>query len=108
MFYLDSDSASDEVSIFTDTLMCIYLASEGTVSVFFLKVGQTNLINKKKSLSPAGLEFPVSVPKKLYLTKENLKAVLGHDSHIRKTPSTLSRGSAQTSGGRGPGKSMEQ
>ncbi|XP_072232099.1 inactive ubiquitin carboxyl-terminal hydrolase 53 [Leuresthes tenuis] len=48
-----------------------------------------------------GLEFPVSVPKKLDLTKENLKAVLGHDSHIRKTPSTLSRGSAQTSGGRG-------
>ncbi|KAM6909292.1 inactive ubiquitin carboxyl-terminal hydrolase 53 isoform 2-T2 [Xenentodon cancila] len=49
-----------------------------------------------------GSESPVSVPKKLELTKENLKAVLGHDSHKQKTPSTLSRSSAQASGGRGP------
>ncbi|CAG5929282.1 unnamed protein product [Menidia menidia] len=51
-----------------------------------------------------GFESPVSVPRKLDLTTENLKAVLGNDSLKKKTPSTLSRGSAQTSGGRGAGK----
>ncbi|XP_041841739.1 inactive ubiquitin carboxyl-terminal hydrolase 53 [Melanotaenia boesemani] len=50
-----------------------------------------------------GFESPVPVPKKLDLTKENLKTLLGHDA-LKKTHSTLSRGSAQTSGGRGPGK----
>ncbi|XP_008284260.1 inactive ubiquitin carboxyl-terminal hydrolase 53 [Stegastes partitus] len=49
-----------------------------------------------------GFESPVSAPKKLDLTRENLNALLGHDSFKQKTPSTFSRGSAQTSGGRGP------
>ncbi|XP_047455852.1 inactive ubiquitin carboxyl-terminal hydrolase 53 [Mugil cephalus] len=40
--------------------------------------------------------------KKLDLTKENLTTLLGHDSFKQKTPSTFSRGSGQTSGGRGP------
>ncbi|KAM4714376.1 inactive ubiquitin carboxyl-terminal hydrolase 53 [Anableps anableps] len=46
-------------------------------------------------------ESPVPGPKKLELTKENLKAVLDHEPHKKKTTSTLSRGSGQTSGGRG-------
>ncbi|XP_069026364.1 inactive ubiquitin carboxyl-terminal hydrolase 53 isoform X1 [Embiotoca jacksoni] len=48
-----------------------------------------------------GFESPVSAPKKLNLTRENLNALLGQDSFKQKTPSTFSRGSAQTSGGRG-------
>ena len=54
--------------------------------------------------SSAGFESPVLAPKKLDLTRENLNALLGQESFKKKTPSTLSRGSAQTSGGRGPGK----
>ncbi|XP_028284750.1 inactive ubiquitin carboxyl-terminal hydrolase 53 isoform X2 [Parambassis ranga] len=49
-----------------------------------------------------GFESPVSIPKKLDLTRENLTALLGQDTSKQKTPSTFSRGSAQTSGGRGP------
>lgn len=49
-------------------------------------------------------DSPVSGPKKLDLTKENLNALLGQGSFKQKTSSTFSRGSAQTSGGRGPGK----
>lgn len=41
------------------------------------------------------------------LTKENLTALLGPGSFKQKTPSTFSRGSAQTSGGRGSGKEIE-
>lgn len=53
-----------------------------------------------------GFESPVSPPKKLDLTKENLQALLGSASfNKQKTLSTLSKGSAQTSGGRGPVKS---
>ncbi|XP_030578649.1 inactive ubiquitin carboxyl-terminal hydrolase 53 [Archocentrus centrarchus] len=52
-----------------------------------------------------GTESVVSVsPKKLELTKENLNA-LGQDLFKQKTPSTLSRGSTQTSGGRAAVKS---
>ncbi|XP_070849599.1 inactive ubiquitin carboxyl-terminal hydrolase 53 [Chaetodon trifascialis] len=47
-------------------------------------------------------ESPVLAPKKLDLTRENLNALLGQGSFKQKTPSTFSRGSAQTSGGRGP------
>ncbi|XP_017269940.1 inactive ubiquitin carboxyl-terminal hydrolase 53-like isoform X2 [Kryptolebias marmoratus] len=47
----------------------------------------------------------VSLQKKLELTKENLKAVLGHDFHKQKT-STLTKSSAQTSGGRGQAKTV--
>lgn len=43
------------------------------------------------------------MPKKMDLTKENLSALLGAGSFKQKSPSTFSRGSAQTSGGRGPG-----
>ncbi|XP_047242416.1 inactive ubiquitin carboxyl-terminal hydrolase 53 isoform X2 [Girardinichthys multiradiatus] len=46
-----------------------------------------------------GVESPVPVPKRLELTKENLKAVLDHEPHKKKTTSTFSRGSGQTSGG---------
>nr|XP_019950974.1 PREDICTED: inactive ubiquitin carboxyl-terminal hydrolase 53-like [Paralichthys olivaceus] len=49
-----------------------------------------------------GFDSPVSAPKKLDLTRENLNALLGQGSFKQKTPSTLSRGSAQTNGGRGP------
>uniref|UniRef100_A0A3B4WVZ7 Ubiquitin specific peptidase 53 n=1 Tax=Seriola lalandi dorsalis TaxID=1841481 RepID=A0A3B4WVZ7_SERLL len=49
-----------------------------------------------------GLESPVPAPKKLDLTRENLNALLSQDSFKQKTPSSFSRGSAQTSGGRGP------
>lgn len=48
------------------------------------------------------VESPVSAPKKLDLTRENLNALLNQGSFKQKTPSTFSRGSAQTSGGRGP------
>lgn len=48
-----------------------------------------------------GLESPVSAPKKLELTRENLNALLGQDQN-KKSSSSFSRGSAQTSGGRGP------
>lgn len=51
----------------------------------------------------AVLESPASAPKKMDLTKENLSTLLGASSFKQKTPSTFSRGSAQTSGGRGPG-----
>ncbi|XP_031612184.1 inactive ubiquitin carboxyl-terminal hydrolase 53-like isoform X2 [Oreochromis aureus] len=52
-----------------------------------------------------GTESQVSVsPRKLDLTRENLNALLGQDL-FKKTPSTLSRGSTQTSGGRGTVKS---
>lgn len=54
--------------------------------------------------SSAGFEPPVSAPKKMDLTKENLNTLLGQGSFNQKTPSTFSRSSAQTSGGRGPGK----
>ncbi|XP_071333707.1 inactive ubiquitin carboxyl-terminal hydrolase 53 isoform X2 [Trachinotus anak] len=47
-------------------------------------------------------ESSVSAPKKLDLTRENLNALLSQGSFKQKTPSTFSRGSAQTSGGRGP------
>ncbi|XP_034712901.1 inactive ubiquitin carboxyl-terminal hydrolase 53 isoform X2 [Etheostoma cragini] len=49
-----------------------------------------------------GFESPVLSLKKLDLTRENLHAVLGQGSFKEKIPSTFSRGSAQTSGGRGP------
>ncbi|CAK6952785.1 inactive ubiquitin carboxyl-terminal hydrolase 53 [Scomber scombrus] len=49
-----------------------------------------------------GVESQVSAPKKLDLTKENLNALLSQNSFKQKTPSTFSRGSGQTSGGRGP------
>uniref|UniRef100_A0A3Q0RRJ8 Ubiquitin specific peptidase 53 n=1 Tax=Amphilophus citrinellus TaxID=61819 RepID=A0A3Q0RRJ8_AMPCI len=52
--------------------------------------------------NPINGEVQVS-PKKLELTKENLNA-LGQDLFKQKTPSTLSRGSTQTSGGRAAGK----
>ncbi|XP_065806583.1 inactive ubiquitin carboxyl-terminal hydrolase 53 isoform X2 [Labrus bergylta] len=48
-----------------------------------------------------GFESPVIIPKKLDLTRENLNAFLDQDS-LKKSPSTYSRGSAQTGGGRGP------
>ncbi|KAM6960362.1 LOW QUALITY PROTEIN: inactive ubiquitin carboxyl-terminal hydrolase 53 [Tautogolabrus adspersus] len=48
-----------------------------------------------------GFESPVLTPKKLDLTRENLTAFLGQES-VKKTPSTYSRGSAQTGGGRAP------
>uniref|UniRef100_A0A8C4I7P2 Ubiquitin specific peptidase 53 n=1 Tax=Dicentrarchus labrax TaxID=13489 RepID=A0A8C4I7P2_DICLA len=44
---------------------------------------------------------PVLAPKKLDLTKENLNALLGQGSFKQKPTSTFSRGSGQTSGGRG-------
>lgn len=47
-------------------------------------------------------DSPVLAPKKLDLTRENLNALLGQGSFKQKTTSTFSRGSAQTSGGRGP------
>ncbi|KAM4612009.1 inactive ubiquitin carboxyl-terminal hydrolase 53 isoform 2-T2 [Polymixia lowei] len=49
-----------------------------------------------------GPESPLPAPKKLDLTRENLTALLGPGSFKQKTSSTFSRGSAQTSGGRGP------
>lgn len=57
--------------------------------------------------SYSGSESQVSAPKKLDLTKENLNALLSQNASKQKNPSTLSRGSAQTSGGRGPGKGQE-
>ncbi|XP_061524956.1 inactive ubiquitin carboxyl-terminal hydrolase 53 [Phycodurus eques] len=49
-----------------------------------------------------GLTSPLSSPKKLELTKENLNALLGLPATLKpKTPSTFSHNSAHTSGGRG-------
>ncbi|TKS92807.1 Inactive ubiquitin carboxyl-terminal hydrolase 53 [Collichthys lucidus] len=48
------------------------------------------------------VDSPVSAPKKLDLTRENLNSLLNLGSFKQKNSSTLSRGSAQTSGGRGP------
>lgn len=42
--------------------------------------------------------------KKMELTRENINALLGSGSFKQKTLSTFSRGSNQTSGGRGPGR----
>lgn len=56
----------------------------------------------------SGSESPLPVPKKLDLTRENLNALLGQGSLKPKTTSTFSRGSAQTSGGRGPGRREEE
>lgn len=50
------------------------------------------------------LESPVLVAKKMELTKENINALLSSGSFKQKTLSTFSRGSNQTSGGRGPGR----
>ncbi|XP_045077684.1 inactive ubiquitin carboxyl-terminal hydrolase 53-like [Coregonus clupeaformis] len=49
-------------------------------------------------------ESPLPGPKKLDLTRENLNALLGPGSFKQKsqTPSTFTKGSGQTSGGRGP------
>uniref|UniRef100_A0AAY4DT68 USP domain-containing protein n=1 Tax=Denticeps clupeoides TaxID=299321 RepID=A0AAY4DT68_9TELE len=48
-------------------------------------------------------ETPLVAPKKLELTKENLNALSGQGTLKQKTPASLfSRGSNQTSGGRGP------
>lgn len=52
----------------------------------------------------AVLESPVLAPKKMELTRENINALLGSGSFKEKSSSTFSRGSTQTSGGRGPGK----
>lgn len=52
----------------------------------------------------AVLESPVLVAKKMELTRENINALLGSGSFKQKSSSTFSRGSTQTSGGRGPGK----
>lgn len=52
----------------------------------------------------AVLETPVLLPKKMELTRENINALLSSGSFKEKTSSTFSRGSTQTSGGRGPGK----
>lgn len=49
-----------------------------------------------------GVESPVVAHKKLDLTRENLNALLGQGSFKQKTPSTLSRGSVQPTGERGP------
>ncbi|KAM3857402.1 inactive ubiquitin carboxyl-terminal hydrolase 53 [Diretmus argenteus] len=49
-----------------------------------------------------GSESPLPAPKQLDLTRENLNTLLGQGSFKQKAPSTLSRGSTQTSGGRGP------
>lgn len=48
---------------------------------------------------------PLPGPKKLDLTRENLNALLGPSSFKpnSQTPSTFTRGSGQTGGGRGPG-----
>ncbi|XP_034020578.1 inactive ubiquitin carboxyl-terminal hydrolase 53 [Thalassophryne amazonica] len=48
------------------------------------------------------VESPVSVLKNLELKKENLSTLLGQGSFKRKTPSTLSRSSGQSSSGRVP------
>uniref|UniRef100_A0A673AI71 Inactive ubiquitin carboxyl-terminal hydrolase 53-like n=1 Tax=Sphaeramia orbicularis TaxID=375764 RepID=A0A673AI71_9TELE len=59
-------------------------------------------------LLSVGFESPVSAPKKLDLTKENLQALFSSASfNKQKTVSTLSKGSAQTTGGRGPGKGQK-
>ncbi|XP_077399790.1 ubiquitin carboxyl-terminal hydrolase 53 [Vanacampus margaritifer] len=60
--------------------------------------------NQYKNLENGeGVTSPLPSPKKLELTKENLNALLGLKSSLnQKTPSTFSRGSAHTSGGRGP------
>lgn len=42
------------------------------------------------------------------LTRENINVLLGSGSFKEKTSSTFSRGSTQTSGGRGPGKRKER
>lgn len=42
------------------------------------------------------------------LTRENINALLGPGSFKEKTSSSLSRGSTQTSGGRGPGKRKKE
>lgn len=46
--------------------------------------------------------------KKMELTRENINALLGPGSFKEKTSSTFSRGSTQTSGGRGPGKGKKE
>ncbi|XP_034532536.1 inactive ubiquitin carboxyl-terminal hydrolase 53 isoform X2 [Notolabrus celidotus] len=49
-----------------------------------------------------GFDSPVITPKKLDLTRENLNAFLEQGSFKQQSPSNFSRGSAQTSAGRGP------
>ncbi|XP_040037904.2 ubiquitin carboxyl-terminal hydrolase 53 [Gasterosteus aculeatus] len=49
-----------------------------------------------------GFESPVVAVKKLDLTRENLNTLLGQIPLKKKTPSTLSKGSGQTGGERGP------
>lgn len=56
----------------------------------------------KAPVNGEGSESPLPAPKKLDLTRENLNALLGQGSFKQKAPSTFSRGSGQTSGGRGP------
>lgn len=58
--------------------------------------------------SSADLESPVLVPKKMELTRENINALLSSSSFKEKTSSTFSRGSTQTSGGRGQGKRQKE
>uniref|UniRef100_A0A671YVU6 Ubiquitin specific peptidase 53 n=1 Tax=Sparus aurata TaxID=8175 RepID=A0A671YVU6_SPAAU len=57
--------------------------------------------NSSQSNHKAPVNGEVQAPKKLDLTKENLNTLLGQGSFKQKTSSTFSRGSAQTSGGRG-------
>lgn len=54
--------------------------------------------------SSADLESPVLMPKKMELTRENINALLASGSFKEKPSSAFSRGSTQTSGGRGQGK----
>ncbi|XP_029932036.1 inactive ubiquitin carboxyl-terminal hydrolase 53 isoform X2 [Myripristis murdjan] len=56
----------------------------------------------KTPVNGEGSESPPLAPNKLDLTRENLNTLLGQGSFKQKAPSTLSRSSAQTSGGRGP------
>ncbi|XP_029382333.1 inactive ubiquitin carboxyl-terminal hydrolase 53 isoform X2 [Echeneis naucrates] len=58
--------------------------------------------SRQTSSQVQGFESPMPSPKKLDLTRENLNALVNQASLKKKTPSTFSRSSAQTSEGRGP------
>uniref|UniRef100_A0A3P9A8V7 USP domain-containing protein n=1 Tax=Esox lucius TaxID=8010 RepID=A0A3P9A8V7_ESOLU len=86
-------------------LLLFYSNPDGSA----ISVDDASCLNSSRSKADDSVDFqasesPVQATKKLDLTKENLNALLGPSNLKQKsqTPTTFTRGSGQTSGGRGP------
>ncbi|XP_028330366.1 inactive ubiquitin carboxyl-terminal hydrolase 53 isoform X2 [Gouania willdenowi] len=79
-------------------LLLFYSNPDGTA----ITTDEASKPNSSQSQSKAPVNGDTKAPKKLELTRENLNALLGQELFKQKSSSTISRGTVQTSGGRGP------